>query len=160
MMPPPTLMHQRISGNIDRLLTAQLGKTKPEWRSDREIGLLLPEDDKYNPEPDVTVIDTDIGIGQIYATQFFFVAEVLSGSDKPIVLDLKLAYYKQHAPCRGVLFVRQDRVEAELHVRKSVWTTSELKNPVDHIVIPDIGDIGSLSQLYRHTPLWRPEFGS
>ena len=160
MMPPPTLIHQRISGNIDRLLTAQLEKTKPEWRADREIGLLLPQDDKYNPEPDVTVIDTDIGVGQIYAARFYFVAEVLSGSDKPIVLDLKLAFYKQHAPCRGVLFVRQDRVEAELHVRSSGadWTLVELRDPATRIAVPDIGDIGCLGQIYRHTPLWRPEF--
>ena len=157
MLPPPSLIHQRISRNLETLINNLLGAVRPEWQADREIGLLMPEDDKYNPEPDVTVIDTDIGIGQIYATRFFFVAEVLSGSDKPIVLDLKLAYYKQHAPCRGVLFVRQDKVKAELHVRKSTWTTIELNDPIDRIVIPDIGDVGSLGQLYRHTPLWKPE---
>ena len=160
MMPPPTLMHQRISGNLDLLVNARLALTKPEWRADREIGLLLPEDDKYNPEPDVTVIDTDIGIGQIYATRFYFVAEVLSGSDQPIVLDLKLAYYKQHAPCRGVLFVRQDQVAAELHVRATPWSTIQLSTPSDRIAIPDIGEIGTLGHLYRHTPLWRAEFAA
>jgi Uma2 family endonuclease len=65
MMPPPTLMHQRIGANLDRLLNAQLEKVRPEWRSDREVGVWLKGDEKYNPEPDVTVIDAAIAIGQI-----------------------------------------------------------------------------------------------
>jgi Uma2 family endonuclease len=160
MMPPPSLIHQRISRNLETMINARLLADRPQWQADREIGLLLPEDDKYNPEPDVTVIDTDISLGQIYATRFYFVAEVLSGSDKPIVLDLKLAFYQQHGSCRGVLFVEQDRVAAEFHARNETWQVTELGEPTDRIVIPDIGDIGSLGQLYRHTPLWKPEFGS
>ena len=45
--------------------------------------------------PDVTVIDTEIGLDQVYAERFYFVTEVLSegnrpelraGSDKPQVI--------------------------------------------------------------------------
>jgi Uma2 family endonuclease len=160
VMPPPTLMHQRISGNLEAMLNDGLSRVNPEWRADREIGLLLPDDDKYNPEPDVTVIDADIAIGQIYAERFYFVAEVLSGSDKPAVLNAKLAYYKEHPPCRGVLFVRQDRIEAELFVRDAAWVSQRMLDPAGRIVIPAIGDIGPLAGLYRHTPLWRPEFNT
>src|SRR5258705_2733865 len=35
MMPPPTLVHQRIAANLDRLLNAHLEKVKPDWRADR-----------------------------------------------------------------------------------------------------------------------------
>jgi Uma2 family endonuclease len=160
MMPPPTLMHQRISGNIDRLLTAQLAQTKPEWRADREIGLLLPEDDTYNPEPDVTVIDRIMDDQQVYADRFYFVAEVLSPNDKPAVLALKLAFYRQHDHCNGVLFVRQDTIAADLHVRDAGWRVSGLRVASDRLVIPGIGDIGSLGLLYRDTRLWRPEFNA
>lgn len=38
MLPPPALVHQRISGNIDRLLTAQFELVRPDWRADRDIG--------------------------------------------------------------------------------------------------------------------------
>jgi Uma2 family endonuclease len=164
MMPPPSLIHQRIANNLWLALNTRLQITKPDWRADHEIGVLLDNDALYNPEPDVTVIDTEIGIDQVYAERFYFVAEVLSssdrperraGSDKPIVLATKIAYYQRHAPCRGVLVVRQDAVEADLHVRENgTWRTVELRGPSDRIVIPDIGDIGPLGDLYRHTPLF------
>ena len=32
MMPPPTLVHQRIAANLDRLLNAHFERLKPEWR--------------------------------------------------------------------------------------------------------------------------------
>ena len=164
MMPPPSLIHQRISSNLEAMLNAGLAGARPAWRADREIGVLLADDDRYNPEPDVTVIDTEIEIGQFYADRFYFVAEVLSDgnrpeqsaeADKPVVLAKKLGYYQRHEHCRGVLIVRQDVVEADLHTRTpSGWTRHELRTPADRIVIPDIGDIGRLGDLYRHTPLF------
>jgi hypothetical protein len=86
----------------------------PDWQAYREIGLLLADNDRYNPEPDVTVIETAIDLGQIYATEFYFVGEVLSPDDKPHVLDLKRGFYTSHEPCRGVIIVAQDRVSARL----------------------------------------------
>ena len=159
MMPPPRLIHQRIAGNLEALLNERLRFVKPGWRADREIGLLLPEDDTFNPEPDVTVIDTEIGIDQLYADRFYFVAEVLSPHDKARVLALKLQYYQGHDLCRGVLFVEPDRIAAVLHARDPGWLALQLTAPDDRIVTSEIGDIGSLGQLYRHTPLWKPEFG-
>jgi hypothetical protein len=86
----------------------------PDWQAQREIGLLPPDNDRYNPEPDVTVIETAIDLGQIYATEFCFVGEVLSPDDKSHVLNLKRGFYTSHEPCRGVIFVAQDRVSARL----------------------------------------------
>lgn len=165
MMPPPTLIHQRICRNLETMLNKKLLEVRPEWQADREIGVLLPKDERFNPEPDVTVIDTDVEIDQLYAGRFYFVAEVLSnsnrpeqraGSDKPIPLAAKLGYYQGHEHCRGVLIVRQDRIEATLHERgRAGWTERTLDDPDGRLVIPDIGDIGPLGDLYRFTPLYR-----
>lgn len=164
MMPPPTLVHQRIARNIERLLSGRLQHVRPQWSADMEIGIRLPEDDRYNPEPDVTVIDTDIALGQTYAERFYFVAEVLSqsnrpetraGSDKPIVLAAKIDFYKLHEHCRGILIVQQDRVAAALYSREAGWQPRSLNAPDDRIVIADIGDIGTLAALYRQTPHWQ-----
>jgi Uma2 family endonuclease len=155
MMPPPTLVHQRIAANLERLVNAVLERSRPEWRADREIGVWLKGDEKFNPEPDVTVIDTSVGMGQIYAQRFYFVAEVLSESDKKAVLDAKLAYYQQHAHNRCVLFVRQDRIGAHQHDRleDGTWTQRSLRTPTAQLSIPEIGGIGRLGDLYRFTPL-------
>lgn len=125
-----------------------------EWEADREIGLLLTKDDRYNPEPDVVVIDRVYQPGLIYAEHFYFVAEVRSPNDKPVILDLKRAYYQAHEHCRGVPFVDQERIAATLMVRAAgAWSSCDLTDPTAVIDIPDIGTIGALGQLYRSTPL-------
>jgi Uma2 family endonuclease len=154
MMPPPTLVHQRIAANLDRLLNAYLERSKPEWRSDREVGVLLKGDEKYNPEPDVTVIDTTVGLGQIYVERFYLVAEVLSDSDKRPVLEAKLRYYQEHDHNRCVLLVRQDRVGADQHDRLGgSWSHRPLGKAQEALTFPDIGTVGRLGDLYKFTPL-------
>jgi Uma2 family endonuclease len=154
MMPPPTLVHQRIAANLDRLLNEYLERVKPEWRSDREVGVRLEGDEKYNPEPDITVIDAAIALGQIYVERFYFVAEVLSESDKKEVLDAKLAYYQLHERNRCVLFIRQDRVGADQHDRQDgSWRSRRLRSATTSLTFPEIGTIGRLGELYKFTPL-------
>lgn len=160
MMPPPTLVHQRIGRNLESMLNEHLRLTNPEWQADREIGVLLADDEKYNPEPDVTVIDAEIGIDQVFAKRFYFVAEVLSKSDEPALLAAKLNYYQEHGACHGVLFVRQDRIEATLYARSSRFVPQTLQEATARMDLPAIGDIGPLAAPYRHTPFWRPEFES
>ena len=155
MMPPPTLMHQRIARNLETLLNAHLQAKKPEWQADREVGVWLKGDEKYNPEPDVTVIDTAIAVGQIYVQRFYFVAEVLSENDKKAVLEAKLSYYQGHAHNRCVLFVRQNRIGADQHDRQAgeTWRRRHLLKPDAALIFPDIGTVGRLGDLYKFTPL-------
>lgn len=152
MLPPPKLGHQRIAAVLMELLNANLASSKPEWEANMEIGLLT-EDETYNPEPDVTVIDRGTPSDQTYASRFYFVAEILSPSDKPKVLALKRGYYEAHESCLGVIFVQPDKVAAELLVRKKGWRSRELITADDRIVIPEIGDIGAFIDLYRRTEL-------
>jgi Uma2 family endonuclease len=154
MMPPPTLMHQRIARNLETLLNARLQAAKPEWQADREVGVWLRGDEKYNPEPDVTVMDAAITLGQIYVGRFYFVAEVLSDSDKKAVLAAKLAYYKLHGHNCCVLFVRQDQVAADQRGRQDGgWRSRRLRSATAQLAFPEIGTIGRLGDLYRFTPL-------
>lgn len=155
MMPPSTLMHQRIARNLENLLNARLLQAKPEWQADREVGVWLKGDKTYNPEPDVTVIDTVFLVGQIYVQRFYFVAEVLSENDKKAVLEAKLGYYQAHEHNRCVLFVQQDRVGADQHDRQARggWRRRHLAKPDAALAFPDIGNIGRLGDLYRFTPL-------
>jgi len=154
MMPPPTLVHQRISRTIGEMLNARLRAAGLPWIADHEIGLLLPADETFNPEPDLTVIDRDVALDQIYAERFYIVVEVLSTSDKPGVIAAKLDYYKSHAPCLAGLFVRQDRVEATLHARETDgWCERVLSDGDAPILLPEVGAIGPLGACYRDTPL-------
>jgi Uma2 family endonuclease len=154
MMPPPTVVHIRIARNLETLLNARLAAVRPEWQADREVGVLLEGDEKYNPEPDVTVIDTSVALGQIYVGCFYFVAEVLSDSDKRPVLEAKLRYYQDHEHNRCVLLVRQDRIGADQHDRLGRrWSHRPLEKAEEELTFPDIGTIGRLGDLYKFTPL-------
>ena len=154
MMAPPSLVHQRISGNIKTMINNRLAASNPDWRADMEIGVLVPDDDTFNPEPDVTVIDTAIELEQLYAERFHFVVEVLSKDKKP-VLAAKMRYYRAHKFCLGVLFVEQKRVAAELHLRAGGWKACRLTQSSMRIVLPEIGDIGTLGDCYQYTPLFQ-----
>jgi Uma2 family endonuclease len=151
----PTLLHQRLASNLQRLLDARLEVARPEWQADRAESIWLKGDEKYDPEPDVTVIDAAIAMGQIYVERFYFVAEVLSESDKKAVLEAKLAYYKQHEHNRCALFVRRNQIGAHLHDRQAdgSWRQRRLKDPAASLAFPDIGTVGRLGDLYKFTPL-------
>ncbi len=154
MMPPPTITHVRIARNLETLLNTRLASVKSEWQADRAVGVWLKGDEKYNPEPDVTVIDTSHVLGQIYAQRFYCVAEVLSESDKKAVIEAKLRYYQDHEHNRCVLLVRQDRIGAEQHIREGgTWRRQRLSSATSRIAIPDVGAIGRLGDLYKATPL-------
>lgn len=153
MMPPPRRLHQTISKNIERLLDTQLEGTQPSWVADREIGVQIPEDEDWAPEPDVTVADRAYPVDQIWTTRFYFIVEVLS-EERRDVLEKKRAFYRSHAPCRGFMFVKQTEQAIELYVREaSGWRTTHLTSPTDHIDIPDIGRISTVDDCYSHTPL-------
>jgi Uma2 family endonuclease len=154
MTPPPTITHERIARNLETLLNVRLTAVKPEWQADREVGVLIEGDEKYNPEPDVTVIDTSHSLGQIYAERFYFVAEVLSESDKKAVLEAKLRYYQDHEHNRCVLFVHQDSICADQYDREGgVWRPRHLKGAQEPLTFRDIGTVGRLGDLYKFTPL-------
>jgi Uma2 family endonuclease len=150
-----TLAHQRNASNLQRLLNARLEAAKPEWQADRAVNVWLKGDEKYNPEPDVTVIDAVIALGQIYVERFYFVAEVLSESDRREVLEAKLAYYQQHEHNCCVLLVRQDRIGADQHDRQGdgSWQSHALSVPEAPLAFPNIGTVGRLGDLYKFTPL-------
>ena len=154
-MDRPTLLHQRIAANLQRLLNARLAVARPQWQADRSVQVWLKGDEKFNPEPDVTVIDAAIAMGQVYVERFYCVAEILSESDKKAVLEAKLAYYKQHDHNRCVLFVRQDQIGADQHDRQNdgSWRRRRLKDPAASLGFPDIGTIGRLGDLFKYTPL-------
>lgn len=151
----PTILHQRLASRLEELLNRRLRSAKLEWCAIFRASVWIKGDKKYNPWPDVTVTGSAIGRGQIYVRRFYFVAEVLSESDKKAVLDAKLRYYQNHEHNRCVLFVRQDRVGADQHDRqnKDGWRRRRLVSPHTALTFPDIGTIGRLGDLYRFTPL-------
>jgi Uma2 family endonuclease len=154
MMAPATKAHQRIASNLERLLNDALDSHNPAWAAYQRLGMnLRPVVDRYDPEPDVVVVDAEGGFDQRYVDRFYLAAEVVSDSDGARV-QLKRDIYKKHPHCRCVLTVRQDRHEVRVDARSdSGWQVSVLQQSDDVLALNDFGLRCTLADFDRGTPL-------
>jgi Uma2 family endonuclease len=156
MMAPPTLAHQRIASNLERLLLNALDIHAPTLTAFQAIGVNLGSAvQDYDPEPDVVVTDTSASEtpDERYAGRFYLVAEIVSSSDR-VDVDRKREVYKLHEHCNCILTVHQDRFEVRVDLRAGDgWIEQTLAKPGDVLALPDFGLACKVSDLYRGTPL-------
>jgi len=156
MMTPPTLAHQRIASNLERLLLDALEGHAPTMTAFQAIGINLgPAVQDYDPEPDVVVTENASAEkpGERYADRFYLVAEIVSSSDRSHV-ESKREVYKLHDSCICILTVQQDRFEIRIDLRTDTgWTEQVLKQADDLLALPAFGLRCELAALYRGTPL-------
>jgi Uma2 family endonuclease len=164
LMTPPTLAHQRIASNLERLLNDALESHDPSRAAFQRAGLdLRPEVQNYQPEPDVAVVDAEYAAGQRYSGRFYLAAEVVSptdnrkdGEDDEVWAEKKRSAYRDHPNCACVLVIEQDRYEVRIDLRtESGWTTRTLRDPNGLIELPPFGLICRVADLYKGTPLER-----
>jgi Uma2 family endonuclease len=160
MMTPPTIAHNQIASNLERLLNHGLAHHAPSLLATQRPGLDLGEGD-YRPEPDVGVIEADYDAGQRFVDKAYLLAEVVSDIDEMIVpgtdrrwIDVKRDLYRSHAHCTAVLVVAQDRMAAELDLETEAgWTSSILQGADAELSVPEFGLRCPLAALYARTPL-------
>lgn len=150
MMPPPRLGHQRIASNLERHLNAALLERRPEWRAEREIGVVLPGVDSYRPEPELTIVDRDLSRRTIHAMRFYLVAEVMSPDDDEDRMQAKLDLYRIHPDNCAVILIHQEEfyVMVEEKGAEGTWTRRELTEAADLLAIEAIGPVCTLAELY------------
>ena len=154
MMAPPTLAHQIIAGNLQRLLNEALETHAPTLIACQRAGVNVgPSVEYYDPEPDVVVIDTEATErpGERYADRFYLAAEIVSSSDRTYI-ESKRAVYRLHDTCTCILTVQQDRVEVRIDLRAEAgWDVQVLKRLGDPLVLAEFGLRCKVSDLYRGT---------
>ena len=160
MMTPPTIAHNRIAGNLERLLNAALDRHAPSKLATQRPGLELGGGGDYKPEPDVGVIDADYDPGQRFVDKAYLLAEVVSETDEGSVpgtdrrwIDVKRDLYRGHAHCEAVLVIAQDRMEVEMDLKTEGGWQSSVLNGGAEIVILAFGFRCLVSDLYEGTPL-------
>jgi Uma2 family endonuclease len=156
MMTPPTVAHQRIAANLQRLLDQALERHAPTLTALQRLGVnLAPSVEHYDPEPDVAVIDANVSQNPDirYVDRFYLAAEIVSASDRAWV-EKKREIYKLHETCDCILTIQQDRFEVCVDLRTdSGWKEEILTKPSDLLVLPEFGLRCPLSDLYRGTAL-------
>jgi Uma2 family endonuclease len=158
MMTPPTLVHQRIAGNLEHLLRQALETHHPELMVFQRVGVNIgPHVDDYDPEPDVVVVDGPIrSLDDRYSDRFYLAGEVVSRSDR-VSINRKREVYKLNAACRCILTVQQERPEIRVDRRtERRWGYLVLKRMDDLLELPDFGLRCTLADIYKGVPLKPP----
>jgi Uma2 family endonuclease len=160
MMTPPTLAHNLIASNLQRLLLDALEVHDPSRIAVQRAGIQLASG-SYAPEPDVMVIDADFDAGQRFVSRAYLLSEIVSDTDEVSVpstkqrwVDVKRDIYRSHEHCEAVLIVSQDRMEVELDLKtEQGWVSSVLQGPGAELSIPAFGLRCFLADFYDRTPL-------
>jgi len=152
MMPPPTLVHQRIASNLAFELNAHLRSHKPELYAFQEVGLIVPEAELFRPEADVAVLDA-MADYESYANKFYLVAEILSDSNTDKDIAVKRQRYLQHPDNLYFLLIEQKRVHIEMLARTGSWEPAILTEENALLELPEWSFRVPVAELYRGTPL-------
>jgi Uma2 family endonuclease len=160
MMMPPPIAHNRIAGNLDRLLNEALDRFDPSRLATQRPGVELGSG-AYRPEPDVGVIDANYDAGQRFVDRAYLLAEIVSATDDMPVpgtggrwIDVKREIYLSHGHCEALLVIEQDRIEVRVDVRtKDGWKAAQLVGASAELVLPSFGLRCSVGQMYEGTPL-------
>jgi len=151
MMTPPTMRHQRIASNLERLLNAGLSRIGAPREAFQRVGVNLGVE-HYDPEPDVVVVDRPSRNDQRYSDRFYLAAEVVSSSDERF-LDDKVELYRDHPHCLCIPLIRQDRIEIVRETRSpaGTWTRLTLTKPDDEPIVEAVGLRCLVKDLYSGT---------
>jgi Uma2 family endonuclease len=160
MMTPPTIAHNRIASNLERLLNDALDLHDPSRMAVQRPGIELGSGD-YRPEPDIGVINADYDENQRFVARAYLLAEIVSCSDDVPVpgtqerwIDVKRQIYLAHEACEALLIVQQGRIEAQLDIRTpNGWKPATISGPSAELNLPPFGLKCLLGQLYEGTPL-------
>jgi Uma2 family endonuclease len=156
MMTPPTLAHQVMAGNLQRLLNEALERHDPTRVALQRAGVNVgPTIQDYDPEPDVVVVDAVLAeqSEERYAGRFHLVAEIVSASDRVDIAD-KREIYKMHDTCTCILTIQQNRFAVRVDLRAaSGWREQILEGPEDILRLDDFGLRCAISEIYRGTAL-------
>ncbi len=155
MMTPPTLAHQRIAGNLQRILDNALRDHAPGLMALQRLGMnVSPSVDNYDPEPDVAVVDAVIpDLDARYVDRFYLAAEVVSRSDGTWI-HKKREIYKRNIACICILTVQQERLDVRVDLKVGhEWTHKVLTKAGDELDLPAFGLRCLLSEIYDGIPL-------
>jgi Uma2 family endonuclease len=152
MMPPPTIRHQTIGGNLYFLLRTALRRTRPDLLPIYEAGLIVPGRPYFRPQADIAVVDRTSAEGS-WRDRFYLVAEIVSPRNTEEMMQEKRANYIAHPDNLYVLTIAQDRIEIEVSARRTGWERSVLHDPDAVIELPEFGVSCPIRDIYESTPL-------
>ena len=162
MQARPSLIHQVIVVNLQRLLNEALEGSGSPWIAIHDPAIdLRPFITGHTYVPDVAVIDAAaIEPDRNVVDGCYLAAEILSPSDhrtlpgtRQTKIDVKRAGYEALPLCQAVLLIEQKSRALALSVRSGeTWTRTRLTGD-DRLVLPGFGLACAVADLYARTPV-------
>ncbi|WP_314952228.1 Uma2 family endonuclease [Bradyrhizobium cosmicum] len=159
MMTPPTIAHNRIAGNLERLLNDALSDHDQSRIAMQRPGIELGSGE-FRPEPDVAIIDAEYEPDQRFVERAYLLAEIVSATDATRVpdteskwIDVKRSIYLAHVACEAVLIIEQDRMEVRLDTKTPAGWSSQTLGAADDLKLAALGLQCAVADLYEGTPL-------
>ena len=150
MMTPPTGTHQRVVYNLARRLDDALERAEIRLATLQDIGVRIPGHEAFLPVPDLVVAGALAPTGS-YLDSFYLAAEVLSPSNTPEHVSLKVRRYSEHPDNLYTLVIDQTGMRCEVWSREEGWRGQVLRGPENVIVLREFGFRCALWELYRNT---------
>jgi Uma2 family endonuclease len=157
MMPPPTVPHQIIAGNLASALNALFRRLQRKLIAVQEVGLTVPNVASFRPRADMAVLDKPFNLKVPYADRFYLVMEVLSDSSTDKDIAAKSSRYIQHPQNLYYLLADQDEARVNVRARAQGWEPVEVKGLDAVLELPEWGFRMSLADLYDGTALGATE---
>ena len=157
MMPPPTVPHQIIAGNLASALNVLFRRQRRRLIAVQEVGLTVPNVASFRPRADMAVLDKPFNHKVPYADRFHLVMEVLSDSSTDKDIAAKSSRYIQHPQNLNYLLADQDEARVELRARAQRWEPVEVKGLDAALELAEWGFRMSLADLYDGTALGATE---
>jgi Uma2 family endonuclease len=151
MMAPPTYAHQRIASNLCSLLNSAFAAERSDLFAYQRVGVRNPGLRNFQPEPDIVVVPGVAGY-DLYSERFQLVGEVLSPTNTPTEIDLKLRRYCEAPHNLYVIVIEPRQILAMIYAR-SGWEPATLTKADEPIAMPEFGLRCRLADVYTGTPL-------
>ena len=116
MMAPASYAHQRIASNLCSLLNSAFAARHLNLFAYFDVGVRTTGVRNFQPQPDVAVVPGVAGF-DLYSERFLLVAEILSPSNTPQKIDLKLRQYREAPDNLYSLVIEQRAFLARIYAK-------------------------------------------
>jgi Uma2 family endonuclease len=152
MMVPPNKSHQRIVGNLVRLLNGTLAVRQPSLLAYENLGIRIPGVANFHPQPDIVVCAAEAD-DSYYQESYALLAEVISPSNTAELIARKIELYQSHPDNLYCMTIDQDSVHVTLYAREKGWARTDLPSLDDVLRLPAFSFETKVADIYKGTPL-------
>jgi Uma2 family endonuclease len=150
--PSPVQFHQVIASNIVSHLVVHKQQTNAPWIAMLGVGTRVPASPRSLPQPDVFV-QAGAATDRPDTDDALVIFEILSRSNTKADQAWRRKVYASIPNCQHYVTVSQKKIDVTVFSRADDWTAQRMTTLTDKLVLPHLGVVMLLAEIYRWTLL-------